>query len=96
MTVTAVPRWARSLDALGLCCVLLGIALALSPARVRLDLEIVVVRLGAPWVPLLLGGLFLGARHWWLPRPHLGERLAAWRSTPGAPAVRLSARMLLA
>jgi hypothetical protein len=96
MTVTAVPRWARSLDALGVCCVLLGIALALSPARVRLDVGVVVVRLGTAWGPLLLGGLVIGARHWWLPRPHLGVRIAAWRSTIGAPAVRLSARMLLA
>ena len=96
MTVTSLPRWARSLDALGLCCLLMGLALALSPARVRLDLGVIVVRLGTPWVLLLLGGLVLGARHWWLPRPHLGERIATWRSALGAPPIRLSARMLLA
>lgn len=94
--LTAVPRWARSLDVVGSCCVLLGIALALAPARVRLDLGVIIVRLGTPWVPLLLGALIVGARHWWLPRPHLGERIAAWRSTLGTPPVRLSARLLLA
>ena len=93
--MNTLPRWARLLDALGLVCLLVGIALVLSPARVRLDLGFTVVSLGTPWPQLLLAVLAVGGRHWWLPRPHLGERIVAWRSKLGTPAVVLSARMLL-
>jgi hypothetical protein len=93
--MNTLPRWARSLDAFGLACLLVGIVLALSPARVRLDIGFRVVSLGSAWRPLLLGLVVIGVRHWQLARPHLGERLIAPARTLRTPAVALSARMLL-
>ncbi len=91
-----LPRWAKPLDALTLVCLCLAVAAALAPARVRLDLGFTVVSLGSPWRPLLLAVLFAGVRHWRVARPHLGERMMAWRRGIGAPPMVLSARMLLA
>jgi hypothetical protein len=96
VTMNTLPRWAKWLDALALVCLLLSVAAALSPGRVRVDLGFTVVSLGSPWRPLLLAVLLAGARHWLLPRPHLGERIISWRRELGTPSVVLSVRMLLA
>jgi len=93
--MNALPRWARWLDALAFVCLLVSVAIALSPARVRLDLGFGIFSLGTAGRPLLLAGFLAGVRHWWLPRPHLGERILAWRRELGTPSVVLSARMLL-
>ena len=93
--MNTLPRWARWLDALALVCLLTSVAVALAPARVRLDLGVAVVSLGTAWRPLLLAALLAGGRHWLLPRPHVGERIMAWRRPLGAAPVMLSARMLL-
>lgn len=95
-TVSRLPRWARWLDAIALVCLLVGVAATLSPARVRLDLGLGVVSLGTPWRALLLAIFLAGARHWLLPRPHLGQRVVAWARKLGGPPFVLSARMLLA
>lgn len=94
--MSTLPRWARLLDAIALVCLLVSVAAALSPARVRLDLGLGVVSLGPPWRPLLLAIFLAGGRHWRLPRPHLGERVAAWARELRGPSFVLSARMLLA
>ena len=93
--MNTLPRWAKSLDALTLVCLCVGVAAALAPARVRLDLGFAVVSLGSPWRPLLLAVLVAGVRHWLLPRPHLGQRFTVWQRGLGAPPVGLSARMLI-
>src|SRR5688500_1388786 len=90
-----LPRWAKSLDALTLVCLSVGVATALAQTRVRLDLGFALVSLGSPWRPLLLAVLVAGVRHWLLPRPHLGQRFTVWRRELGAPPVGLSARMLI-
>ncbi len=94
-TADTLPRWAKPLDVLAIVCLFLGVAAALAPARVRLDLGFAVASLGSPWRALLLAVLVAGVRHWLLPRPHLGERIMRWRRGLGAPGVALSARMLL-
>ena len=91
----ALPRWAAWLDALALACLIVGIALALAPGRVRLDLGFGVLSLGTAWRALLLAVLIGGVRHWRLPRPHVGERAIGWWRGLGTPDVVLSARMLL-
>ena len=93
--MNTLPRWAKSLDALTLVCLSVGVAAALAPARVRLDLGFALVSLGSSWRPLLLSVLVAGVRHWLLPRPHLGQRFTVWRRGLGAPPVVLSARMLI-
>jgi hypothetical protein len=94
--VNMLPRWARWLDAIVVLCVLVSVAAALSPARVRLDVGLGVVSLGSPWRPFLLAAVLFGVRHWLVPRPHLGQRIAAWARALGSPPFVLSARMLLA
>ena len=96
VTMTRVPRWVRWIDTLTLLCLVLSVAIGLSPARVRLDLWWGSVSLGGAWRPLLLALLLAGARHWRHPQPHAGERLASWLRNLADPAVRLSGRMLVA
>ena len=94
--MSTLSRWARWLDAMTLVLLAVSVAAALSPSRVRLDLGLGIVSLGTGWRPLLLAIVVAGARHWRVPRPHLGERVVAWARELGDPSFVLSARMLLA
>jgi hypothetical protein len=96
MTAPALPRWARWLDGLALFCLFLGLAIAVSPARLRLDLGWTRVSVDSAWRPVVAGLVVLVARHWWQPRPHLGQRMRSGSHHLASPAVGLSARMLLA
>ena len=96
VTAKAVPGWVRWVDTVTLVCVALGVAIALSPARVRLDVWSGSVSLGSAWRPLVLALLLGGVRHWRYSRPHLGERLAVGIRGLADPAWALSGRMLLA
>ncbi len=81
---------------MALVCLLVSVASALSPARVRLDLGLGVLSLDRPWRPFLLGLVLAGIRHWRVPRPHLGQRAASWPRDLWSPPLALSIRMLLA
>ena len=94
--VNMLPRWARWLDAIVVLCVLLSAVVALSPARVRLDVGLGVVSFGSPWRPFVLGVVLFVVRHRLVPRPHLGQRIAVWGRALGRPPSVLSARMVLA
>jgi Mannosyltransferase (PIG-V) len=96
MTTDALPRWARWTDGVALGFLFLGAAIAVAPARVRLDLGWTTLSLGSAWRPLLIGLVLVGVRHWRKARPHLGERMFAWSRRLATPAVALSMRMLLA
>ena len=90
-----LPRWARWLDGLTWCGLLLGVALTLAPGRVRLDLGTVSVSLGDAWRPLLAAGLAAGLRHALRPEPAIIRRALSARRVLTAPEVRLSLRMLI-
>jgi hypothetical protein len=90
-----LPRSARWLDGLAAGCLILGLAIALAPGRVDLDLGWTTVSLGRAWPPLLVALLLASVRHVRHPRPHLGQRILAARRSLAAADVRLAIRMLL-
>ena len=94
--VSTLTRWTRWLDVIAIVCLVVSVAAALAPGRVRLDLGLGAVSFGRPWGPLLLAIFLAGFRHWRLPRPHLGERVVVWASALRHPPFALSARMLIA
>ena len=94
-TQPSPPRWIAWIDTFALGCLLVGVGIALSPGRVRLEVAGTTLSLGSAWRPLCAGLLLIGVRHWRQRKPHLGERLASSLGRPTDHAVVLSLRMLV-